>query len=163
MTDIKIRPRIREEIPLKPDQVREILIANEQNHKDDLSFSKRHNHCTIDIHPNHQHYWSPHAAFNLEETEEGTIVRGIVGPKPNLWATFMVLYVFAIAGFTITAVIGSGMLTLGKSGLLLYISPVFLLIFIVTYVAAQIGKNKAESQTQQIRDFIKEALSREKK
>lgn len=161
MADIKVRPRIREEIPLKPDEVRKILIANEQFHLNDFTFSKRHNHCTIDIHPNHQHYWSPHASFNLEETPEGTIVRGIVGPKPNLWASFMVLYVFAVAGFTITAVIGSGMLSLGKSGILLYISPFFLLIFMLTYLAAQIGKNKAAKQTEQIKDFIKEALSKQ--
>ena len=97
MSEINVRPRIREEVPLTPDEVRKILIENEQFYLEDFTFSKRHNHCTIDIHPNHQHYWSPHASFNLEKTEEGTIVRGIVGPKPNLWATFMVLYVFTIA------------------------------------------------------------------
>ncbi|MEN8928694.1 MAG: hypothetical protein ABF242_11305 [Flavobacteriales bacterium] len=160
MSEIKVRPRIREEVALRPDEVRKLLIAHEQFHLDDFTFSKRHNHCTIDIHPVHQHYWSPHASFNLEETADGTIVRGIVGPKPNLWATFMVIYVFGLAGFTICAVIGSGMLSLGKSGLLLYISPLFLLIFLGAYVASQIGKNKAANQTQQIKDFIKEALGK---
>ncbi|MDB4052285.1 hypothetical protein N9488_02400, partial [Flavobacteriales bacterium] len=62
-------------------------------------------------------------------TEEGTIIREIVGPKPNLWATFMVLYLSTIAGFTITAVICSGMLSIGKSGTLLYVSPIFLVMF----------------------------------
>lgn len=160
MTEIKVRPRIREELPLEPDKVRKLLIANEIHHQHDLLFSKKHNHCTIEIHPTHQHYWSPYATFNLEKTETGTIVRGIVGPRPNLWATFMVLYVIGIAGFTILAVIGSGMLSLGKSGILLYLSPIFLLIFFVTYVAAQIGKNKAANQTRQIKDFIKEALEK---
>lgn len=160
MAEVKVRPRIREEVSLKPDEVRKILIANEQFHLEDFTFSKRHNHCTIDIHPNHQHYWSPHASFNLEETEEGTIIRGIVGPKPNLWATFMVLYLSTIAGFTITAVIGSGMLSIGKSGTLLYVSPIFLVMFLVSYVASQIWKNKAASQTQQIKNLIKEALSK---
>ncbi len=162
MSKTSVRPRIREEISLNPDEVRKILIANEQFYLNDFSFSKRKNHCTIEIHPNHQHYWSPHATFNLEETENGTIVRGIVGPKPSLWATFMVFYVFAISGFTITAVIGSGMLSLGKSGVLLYISPIFLILLILVYVAAQVGKNKAALQTKKIRDFIKESLSKAK-
>lgn len=158
MSEISTRPRIREEVNLTPDEVRKVLIDNEKNHTDDLLFSKKHNHCTIEIHPTNQHYWSPTATFNLEKTEEGTIVRGIVGPKPTLWATFIVLYTFGIAGFTILAVIGSGMLSLGKSGILLYISPIFLILLLVTYVAAQMGKNKASNQTQQIKDFIEEAL-----
>jgi len=70
----------------------------------------------------------------------------------------MVLYLSTIAGFTITAVIGSGMLSIGKSGTLLYVSPIFLVMFLVSYVASQIWKNKAASQTQQIKNFIKEAL-----
>ncbi len=158
MSEISVRPRIREEVNLSPDEVRKVLIQNEKNHTQDLLFSKKHNHCTIEIHPTHQHYWSPTATFNLEKTPEGTIVRGIVGPKPTLWATFIVLYTFGIAGFTILAVIGSGMLSLGKSGILLYLSPIFLVLLIVTYLAAQVGKNKAKEQTKQIKDFIEESL-----
>jgi hypothetical protein len=158
MSEISVRPRIRHEVAEEPDKVREMLIAHEQNHNQDLMFSKKHNHCTIEIHPSQQHYWSPYATFNLEKTENGTIVRGIVGPRPNLWASFMVLYVFSLASFTITAVIGTGMLSLNKSGLLLYISPVFLFLFVAIYFAAQIGKNKASNQTKQIKQFIKEAL-----
>lgn len=160
MSEVNVRPRIRHEIAEKPDKVRELLVSHEKFHQEDLLFSKKNNHCTIEVHPSQQHYWSPYATFNLEETKEGTIVRGIVGPKPNLWASFMVLYVFSAASFTITAVIGSGMISLGKTGLLLYISPIFLGLFIATYLAAQFGKNKAAKQTQQIKDFIKSALEK---
>jgi hypothetical protein len=159
MSEISVRPRIREEVNLSPNEVRKVLIENEKYHINDLLFSKKHNHCTIEVHPIHQHYWSPTATFNLEKTEDGTLIRGIVGPKPTLWATFIVLYTFGIAGFTILAVIGSGMLSLGKSGILLYISPIFLILLIVTYIAAQMGKNKAKNQTKQIKDFIDEALN----
>ena len=158
MTEISIRPKIRHEVAQDPDSVRKMLIAHEQFHESELLFSKKHNHCTIEIHPTQQHYWSPYATFNLEKTESGTIVRGIVGPRPNLLASFMVLYVFSLASFTICAVIGTGMLSLNKSGLLLYISPVFLLLFIATYLAAQFGKNKATHQTKQIKEFIAGAL-----
>tara|TARA_B110000091_G_C13611826_1_gene389151 strand:+ start:336 stop:563 length:228 start_codon:yes stop_codon:yes gene_type:complete len=75
-------------------------------------------------------------------------VRGIVRPKPTLWATLIVLYTFVIEGFIILAVIGNGMVSLGKTGIMLYISPLFLILLIVTYIADQIGKNKAANQTQ---------------
>jgi|TARA_B110000977_G_scaffold50028_1_gene67942 hypothetical protein len=75
-------------------------------------------------------------------------VRGIVRPKPILWATFIVLYTFGIESFIILAVIGNGMVSLGKTGIMLYISPLFLILLIVTYIADHIGKNKAANQTQ---------------
>ena len=75
-------------------------------------------------------------------------MRGIVRPKPTLWATFIVLYTFGIEGFIILSVIGNGMVSLGKTGIILYISPLFLILLIVTYIADQIGKNKAANQTQ---------------
>jgi len=158
MSEITVRPRIKHEVTLNPDKVREMLIRHEQFHSNELLFSKKHNHCTIEIHPSKQHYWSPYATFNLEKTETGTIVRGIVGPRPNLWASFMVLYVFSLASFTTTAVIGTGMLSLNKSGILLYISPIFLALFIGTYLAAKFGKTKASYQTKKIKTFIYQAL-----
>ncbi|MFQ3337119.1 MAG: hypothetical protein ACI8RY_001339 [Urechidicola sp.] len=75
-------------------------------------------------------------------------MRGIVRPKPILWATFIVLYTFGIESFIILAVIGNGMVSLGKTGIMLYISPLFLILLIVTYIADHIGKNKAANQTQ---------------
>tara|TARA_B110000908_G_C10075823_1_gene367268 strand:- start:252 stop:479 length:228 start_codon:yes stop_codon:yes gene_type:complete len=75
-------------------------------------------------------------------------VRGIVRPKPILWVTFIVLYTFGIESFIILAVIGNGMVSLGKTGIMLYISPLFLILLIVTYIADHIGKNKAANQTQ---------------
>lgn len=158
MSEINVRPRIKFELSQDPEKVREMLIAHEQFYLKELQFSKKHNHCTIEIHPSEQHYWSPYATFNLEKTESGTIVRGIVGPRPNLWASFMVLYVFSLASFTTTAVIGTGMISLNKSGILLYISPLFLCLFAATYLAAQFGKAKASSQTKKIKDFIQSAL-----
>jgi len=97
--------------------------------------------------------------MTLEKVDENkTIVRGLVGPRHTLWATFMVLYTFGLAGFTICAVIGGAMLSIGKSGMLLYISPIFLLIFIGTYVAGRIGRKIGEDQTKIIHDFVMEAI-----
>lgn len=41
MPDLKVRPRIREEVEMSVDSVRKRLIANELNHKSDLKFSKK--------------------------------------------------------------------------------------------------------------------------
>ena len=140
MSDLKVRPRIREEVKMTVEEVRAKLIANEKNHHHDLVFSKKASYCTVEIHPNNHHFWSPQATMNLEKVEGGTIVRGLVGPRHTLWATFMVLYTFGLSGFTICAVIGGAMLSIDKTGVLLYISPLFLLVFIGTYIAGRIGR-----------------------
>ena len=35
-----------------------------------------------------QHYWSPQLSLSLEEEENGTLIRGLYGPKPTIWAMF---------------------------------------------------------------------------
>lgn len=158
MSEMNVRPRIREEVSFSAIEVKEKLDQHIANYKDELQIHQKGNHCTITIHQNIHHFWSPQASINIEETENGSIVRGLIGPRPNLWATFMVIYVFGFAGFTTCAVIGYSFLTLNKSGLALYLSPLFLLIVLGNYFATYTGKTLGKEQSKLIKDYIHKAL-----
>jgi hypothetical protein len=158
MSEINVRPRIREEVELNAKEVQEKLSFHLDTYKDQLITHQKGKHCTVYIAPKIHHFWSPQASINIEETEEGSIVRGLIGPRPNLWATFMVVYIFGFAAFTTSAIIGYSFITMGKSGFMLYLSPVFILLIIANYISMYTGKTLGREQSKLIQDYIHEAL-----
>lgn len=158
MSEINIRPRIREEVNYTAETVKNKFTNNIKNYPEQLIMSSVGNHFNISIHEKIHHFWSPQVSINIEETDSTSIIRGLIGPKPNLWATFMVIYVFGFSAFTISAVIGYSHLTMNKSGIMLYISPLFLLIVLATYLITITGKKLAKQQTKLIKDFILESI-----
>lgn len=158
MSEKNVRPRIREEVAYNALEVKEKFIKSVSNYKNELLLTYVGNHLNIIIHPKIHHFWSPQASINIEETEKGSIVRGIIGPKHNLWATFMVVYVFGIAGFLISAIIGYSYITMNKSGVMLYMSPIFLLIILANYLIIIAGKNLAKDQSLLIKKFISQTI-----
>lgn len=153
-----VRPRIREEVAYHANEVKEKLTQSVVEYQNQLLLSHVGNHVNVNIHPKIHHFWSPQASINIEETESGSIVRGIIGPKPNLWASFMVIYVFGIAAFFITAAIGYSNIIMNKSGVMLYISPIFLLIILANYLVIITGKSLAKEQSLLIQKFISESI-----
>lgn len=158
MSEKNVRPRIREEVAYNAIEVKKKLTQSATEYQNQLLLSSVGNHVNINIHPQVHHFWSPQASINIEEIENGSIVRGIIGPKPNLWATFMVVYVFGIAAFFITAAIGYSYITMNKSGIMLYISPIFLLIILANYLVIITGKSLAKEQSLLIQKFISDSI-----
>ena len=95
---------------------------------------------TISIPMEDRHYWSPQLSLSFEETDNGTILRGLYGPRPAVWGMFVFFY--AIIGVTtmIVATIGFSKLSLGGSGSLLWLVPVLLLIFLSLYLVSYTGQ-----------------------
>ena len=54
------------------------------------------NHIFIDVPPDQDHFWSPQLHVEVAEGETSpAIVKGLFGPKPQVWTMFMFLH-FAI-------------------------------------------------------------------
>ena len=47
---------------------------------------------TLNLPYQQQHYWSPQLSLSFEETEAGTILRGLYGPRPSVWGMFVFFY-----------------------------------------------------------------------
>jgi len=46
-------------------------------------------HVHLKIIPKELHYWSPELHMEIEEHEDGSLVRGLFGPRPAVWTMFM--------------------------------------------------------------------------
>lgn len=117
----------------------------------------RHGFGTIHVPREEQHYWSPQLNVTLEETENGTLVRGLYGPRPAVWTMFIFFY--SIIGFAtmIIAMIGLSNLTLDKSGAILWLIPVLVLAFLSLYLVAYFGKKMGHDQMVTLHKFMEKS------
>ena len=55
------------------------------------------NHIFIDVPPDQDHFWSPQLHVEITEGETSlAIVKGLFGPKPQVWTLFMFLHLFKL-------------------------------------------------------------------
>lgn len=116
---------------------------------------------TITLPVEEQHYWSPQLSLSFEETENGTILRGLYGPRPSVWGMFVFFYSIIGVATMIVATIGFSKLTLGGSGKLLWLVPVLVLIFLSLYLVSHTGQKVGKKQMITLHRFIERATGLE--
>lgn len=81
----EVRLRFKKLVPETPadisEQVKELLVK----HPDKIVGRITHKHIRIRIAEKDRHFWSPQLSLNMEETGTGTEIRGLYGPKPDIW------------------------------------------------------------------------------
>jgi len=113
-------------------------------------------HIVIDVPFDEDHFWSPQ--LNIEivkgETTE-SIVKGLFGPKPQVWTLFMFLH-FAVG---ITFLIFLTLLYVRwtfESSLVFPTIMVILLpiIWVTLYFIGRLGRRKGKEQMEELHDFM---------
>jgi len=105
-----------------------------------------------------RHYWSPQLSLSLEETEEGTLIRGLYGPNPTIWAMFAFLYgaIGLLALFI--GIVGLSAKSLGNPAPVLWALPVLGVAAVVLYVIAQTGQKLGAEQTFTLHHFFESTV-----
>lgn len=116
------------------------------------------NHICINFKKIHQAFFTPHADLTIDSHENGTLVRGLIGPKPQIWTLFAFAHgvsaVLGLAGITI----GLSQLGMQKTASALWLLPIAGIISLSTYILAQIGQKMALSQTEELYHFLMDEL-----
>ncbi|MCA9517472.1 MAG: flavin reductase [Myxococcales bacterium] len=102
--------------------------------------------------------WSPSLDLHVEPHGTGAIVRGRVGPQPQVWTTFMFLHLFiALCGLS-GLMWGIGAALAGESAWPCWIAlaAAFLNAFVAG--AAFIGQGLGADQTHELRSFVDDVL-----
>ncbi|MFK5959027.1 MAG: GTP-binding protein [Lutibacter sp.] len=117
-------------------------------------------HIVIDVPINENHFWSPQLNIEIEKVKEKTtIVKGLFGPKPQVWTLFMFFH-FAVAvffiGFSVMAYVQRTL----KSDNFFALSMVFALpiVWIVMYFLGRIGKKRGHKQMDELYVFMMKTL-----
>ncbi len=116
---------------------------------------------TLSLPVEEQRYWSPQLTITMEETEEGSLLRGLYAPRPTVWTMFVFFY--SIIGFTIMTIgiIGLSNMSLNKPGTILWYIPVLVLLFFSLYGVAYFGQKMARSQMIRLHQFLKQSTGLE--
>ncbi|WP_158840797.1 GTP-binding protein [Polaribacter sp. L3A8] len=113
-------------------------------------------HVFIDIADNKSHFWSPQLHFEVVDVvENSSTLKGLFGPKPQVWTLFMFVH-FVVAtlflGFSVFAYVKH---RLGES----LVFPVAILvalplIWMLLYFLGSIGKETEKKQMKELHDFL---------
>jgi len=155
---MEVRPRFQLEVPLSQEETLQRI----RNALDKKMLSIRglvvDHHVTLKIPPEDQHFWSPQLDLEVEEREEGSLIRGLFGPKPSVWLMFVFFY--SLLGFiaVIVSVIGFSQMNLGLSAGILWLLPVMAFLVIMVYLSARAGQKLGEGEMLLLNDFLRQAL-----
>ena len=164
-SDVFLRPRFK--IDFEEDQG-DLIAKFEQNLQEaDCKYCSKivDSHIIIDVPKDENHFWSPQLNVEVEKVDEKkSIVKGLFGPKPQVWTLFMFFH-FAVAvafiGFAVMAYVQSSLNRDNKVALIVVIAlPI---VWILMYFVGRIGKQTGRKQMEELHDFLMETLYKDSK
>ena len=113
-------------------------------------------HFFIDVPDKKSHFWSPQLHFEIEKIDEkSSTIKGLFGPKPQVWTLFMFVH-FVVA----TMFLGFGVMAYVRHRLdeSLFFPVAMLialpLIWVLLYVLGSLGKETGKNQMKELHDFL---------
>ncbi len=158
MTSFRIRPRFKVFSDKSPIEIQQRIETRLESHADDCTGLLTPNYFIIKIPHEQRHFWSPQLSLHLEEEEGQTVIRGLYGPHPNIWALFT--FGYATVGFLtlFIAMTSLSKWSLGKSAMEIWALPIFIIIAIALYFSSQVGQKLGVEETFTIHHFLEEVL-----
>jgi hypothetical protein len=153
LIEVRLRfKRLSQETPEEiSEKVKRILAENQ----DKVVGRITHNHIRIRIAEENRHFWSPQLSLNLEETGLGTEIRGLYGPKPDIWLGYMFTYFFLGFVVLVVSVVGLSRYNLGLSSYILWLIPFVLGGIFVLWSTSKTGQKLGQDEVQLIHSLIK--------
>ena len=158
MSHIAVRPRFKKLSQLKREELERRIKERLQNYGSLCTGHFVDGFIVLRIPKQKRHFWSPELSLSFEQREDGTLVRGLYGPDPALWAFFF--YGRAIT-LLVACFISVGIFSewwLNKE--MKYEAPFALSLGVgaALYAIAQVGRKLGEPQTYIIHTFIEDCL-----
>lgn len=154
----RIRPRVRFESGLSPDEFINIIKENLSKPEVECEGQIVSGFATIYPLQKNQHYWSPQLTLTIEEGETGSLVRGLYGPKPSVWTMFMFFYSF-IGFITLIAImISLSYWSLGLVSWIFWSVPALILVFLSLYLVAYLGQKFGHKQMVYVHKFLEDCV-----
>ena len=159
-SDIHLRPRFK----MNFNESQDVLISKfKKNLKsENCNYCSKivDGHIIIDVPEDENHFWSPQLNIEIETMQaDKTIVKGLFGPKPQLWTLFMFFH-FAVAvafiGFSIMTYVQWTLKEDYSMALMIVIGlPI---LWVAMYFLGRIGRRKGHKQMDELYGFMMKTL-----
>jgi hypothetical protein len=115
-------------------------------------------HVLVKVRPGERRLWSPQLEVDVEGHPDGTLLRGLFAPQPDVWTFFVALYaVIGLLGFA-GLLFGLVQWWLGTTPVALWSVPAALVLGGAVYALALAGQRLSQAQIVQLRAFLDDAV-----
>jgi hypothetical protein len=161
-SDIHLRPRFKMELNVNQDDLITKFKDNLNNEECKYCSKIVDGHIVIDVPKDENYFWSPQLNIEIEQYEiDKTIVKGLFGPKPQVWTLFMFFH-FAVAvaftGFSVLAYVQWSLKTEYINALTVVI--LLPIIWILMYFLGRLGKSTGNKQMDELYQFMMKTLEK---
>jgi Na+/melibiose symporter-like transporter len=161
-SDIHLRPRFKMEFNESNQNLLSKFKTNLEEKNCKYCSKIVDSHIIIDVPVEENHFWSPQLNIEIEKVDENkSIVKGLFGPKPQVWTLFMFFH-FAVAvafiGFLVMAYVQWSLKTDNSFALLMIVLLPILWIFM--YFLGRIGKKTGHKQMDELHEFMMKTLEK---
>jgi ABC-type multidrug transport system fused ATPase/permease subunit len=159
---VLLKPRFKMEF----DQSSEIILRKfkENLESGDCKYCSKQsgNIIFMDVPKIEEHFWSPQLQIEvIEEVHNKTIVKGIIGPKPQIWTMFMFFHFAIAAAFIVFFVMFYVKWSMDKDyQLYKYMLLILPFLSISLYFIGQAGKKIAYKQMLELDNFLMSILNK---
>lgn len=116
-------------------------------------------HIVIDVSKINEHFWSPQLQLELEESEKGLVIKGLYGPKPQLWTLFMFIHFGVALAFAVFATMLYVDWSLEQNYTLsLSLTIAMPVLWVLFYFFGRWGKRKGHGQMVDLDGFMRKVL-----
>ena len=109
---------------------------------------------TLQLHPEEQHFWSPQLTLSIEKTQDGSLLRGLYGPRPTVWTMFVFFYTAIGFSVLIIAIVGMTNKMFDEPSNILWWLPVLIVLFFSLYGVAYKGQKLGHDQMVKLHQFL---------
>ena len=156
----ELRPRIKLISDLNENQIMDRINNKINDPSNPCSGWAKEGYALICAPEAERHIWTPQLNLQLEKTDKGTEVRGVIGPSASVWTAFA--FGFSILGFIafVSLFWGLSRLSLDYSADILWLVPITLILIVGLYILARIGQQLSRDQVKMLKEFIDNSLKK---
>ncbi len=158
MTSFRIRPRFKQLRNENPEQIEDALKKEIQRQNNRFTGIFLPGHITIKINQQQRHFWSPQLSLSLDQMNDITIIRGLYGPNPTVWAIFFFGYAALGIILLIVGMLLLSQYSLGLSTGLWWVVPACIITALILYIIAQTGQKIGASQMFDLHHLYEETI-----
>ncbi len=157
---LHVRPRFRFTVPYKTEPLVAHLKSKFNSGDHPFPTTVVDNHFTLDVPDQIAHYWSPRVSFEIVEDESDpgkSLVRGLIGPKPNVWTMFVFIYSsIGLVGLFLS-MYGFSRRSLNHESEMVWAFPVALVLMSTAYLVSKSGQKMGAKQIDLLKTFFRDS------
>lgn len=113
-------------------------------------------HIIIDVPKKEEHFWSPQLNLEIEKSEDNkSVLKGLFGPKPQVWTLFMFIHFVVGISFLIFSVMLYVNWSLDEGFIFPLMMVIFLpLLWVLLYFLGRIGKSTGHKQMDDLHELM---------